>query len=258
MNLIWLETNGCSGNIISFLNSENPSFEFLRQKINITFSNSEMYPFGTKAMDAFFDTIEKGDYILVVEGAISTKDNGKYNIIGYYNDRYISALEAVKTASENAKYIISAGTCSCFGGISASYPNISDSKALSDIIPYKKIIKMPGCPVSGNWMASLLLNLVEGNEIQLDPIGRPIYLYGNTIHDFCERRTFFERNIFAKKVGDVGCYLKIGCVGPSTKAPCPYTRWNGYIKWPIGVNSPCIGCSSKDFPNYTLFKEDEV
>ncbi|CDF58570.1 hydrogenase small subunit [Thermobrachium celere] len=256
MELIWLEANGCSGNIISFLNSQNPSFGFLKQKINITFSNSDMYPYGEAAMEDFFKTVENGNYILVVEGAIATRENGKYNIIGYYNNQYVTALEAVKIASENAKYIISAGTCSCFGGISASDPNISESKALSEVIPNKMIIKMPGCPVSGNWMASLLLSLLENKAIELDPLGRPIYLYGNTVHDFCERRTFFERNIFAKKVGDIGCYLKIGCVGPSTKAPCPYTKWNGYIKWPIGVNSQCIGCTSKDFPNYTLFKEE--
>lgn len=256
MELIWLEANGCSGNIISFLNSQNPSFEFLKQRIDITFSNSEMYPFGKAAMEDFFKTVENGNYILVVEGAIATRENGKYNIIGYYNNQYVTALEAVKIASENAKYIISAGTCSCFGGISASDPNISESKALSEVIPNKKIIKMPGCPVSGNWIASLLLSLLENKTIELDPLGRPIYLYGNTVHDFCERRTFFERNIFAKKVGDIGCYLKIGCVGPSTKAPCPYTKWNGYIKWPIGVNSQCIGCTSKDFPNHTLFREE--
>ncbi|WP_443110785.1 hypothetical protein [Caloramator sp. mosi_1] len=85
-----------------------------------------------------FYTIENSEYILVVEGAISTRDNGKYNIIGYYKDRYITALEAVKAASENAKFIVSAGTCSCFGGISASYPNVSESKALSEVIPNKK------------------------------------------------------------------------------------------------------------------------
>lgn len=256
MNLIWLETNGCSGNIISFLNSQNPSFEFLKQRINITYSNSEMLPFGTKAMESFFKTIQEGNYILVVEGAISTRENGRYNIIGYYDNRYITALEAVKLASENASYIISAGTCSCFGGITAAPPNESESKPLSDIVS-KKIIKMPGCPVSGNWMASLLLNLLEGREIELDPLNRPLYLYGNTIHDFCERRSFFQREIFAKKPGDIGCYLKIGCIGPSTKAPCPYTRWNGYIKWPIGINSQCIGCAKKEFPNYDLNKEDE-
>lgn len=256
MNLIWLETNGCSGNIISFLNSQNPSFEFIRQKLNISYSNSEMYPFGKQAMENFFKTIEGNDYMLVVEGAISTGNNGNYTIIGYYNGKYITALDAVRLASKNAKYIIAAGTCACFGGISSAPPNESESVPLSDVVS-KRIIKMPGCPVSGNWMASLILNLIEGTEIELDPLGRPLYLYGYTIHDLCERRSFFQRNIFAKKPGDIGCYLKIGCIGPSTKAPCPYTKWNGYIKWPIGVNSQCIGCASKNFPNYNFFKEDE-
>ncbi|WDC83475.1 hypothetical protein PL321_12210 [Caloramator sp. mosi_1] len=49
-------------------------------------------------------------------------------------------------------------------------------------------------------MASLLLNLIEEKEIELDPIGRPLYLYANTIHDFCERRTFLKEIFLLKRL----------------------------------------------------------
>ena len=41
LNTIWLETTGCSGNIISFLNAGIPNaYDVLTSIVNLTFSNS--------------------------------------------------------------------------------------------------------------------------------------------------------------------------------------------------------------------------
>jgi Ni,Fe-hydrogenase I small subunit len=43
MNAIWMEVTGCSGNIISFLNSENPGiYDILTDIVNFTFNNTLM------------------------------------------------------------------------------------------------------------------------------------------------------------------------------------------------------------------------
>ena len=43
MNAIWLEVTGCSGNIISLLNSENPGlYDILTDIVNFTFNNTLM------------------------------------------------------------------------------------------------------------------------------------------------------------------------------------------------------------------------
>lgn len=81
MNLIWLEATGCSGNIISLLNAENPDVVYLLQEmVNLKYNNSLMYKEGEAAYEEFLDTLNT-DFILVVEGAVSTKENGLYHIL---------------------------------------------------------------------------------------------------------------------------------------------------------------------------------
>lgn len=70
-----------------------------------------------------------------------------------------------------------------------------------------------------------------------------------TIHDMCPRRSYFEKGIFATKLGEETCMIKLGCKGPKTKTDCPTRQWNGHVNWPIGNNTPCIGCAHSDFPD---------
>ena len=81
-------------------------------------------------------------------------------------------------------------------------------------------------------------------------MNRPILFYGVTIHDRCPRRSFFDNGIFAKKLGEQTCMFKLGCRGPVTRTDCPTRKWNGNVKnWPIGNNTPCIGCANYAFPD---------
>ena len=73
--------------------------------------------------------------------------------------------------------------------------------------------------------------------------------YSQTIHDRCERRSFFDKGVFAKKLGDGGCMFKLGCRGPVTPIDCPIRKWNGRVNWPVGSNTPCIGCAQFGFPD---------
>lgn len=73
--------------------------------------------------------------------------------------------------------------------------------------------------------------------------------YGSTIHDNCPRRSYFDKGIYAKKLGDKECMFKLGCRGPVTRTDCPIRRWNDRLNWPIGDNTPCIGCAHSGFPD---------
>lgn len=248
LNAIWLETTGCSGNIISFLNSENPYlYEVITDLINLTFDNSIMAAEGEAAYENFLNTLNT-EFILLVEGAISTKENGNYNIIANYKGKMITGYEAVLMAAEKAKYIVAVGTCASYGGISAARPNPSGSKSLKDALN-RPVIRLPGCPCHPDWIVGTIAHLVGYGVPELDVDGRPILFYGVTIHDNCTRRGFFEEGKFATRFGDPECMFRLGCRGPVTKTDCPRRKWNGYVNWPIGNSNNCIGCAGQYFPD---------
>lgn len=248
INAIWLEATGCSGNIISFANGENPGiFNVLTQLITLKFNNTLMSTEGEKAFEQFLDTLN-GEFILLVDGAVSTKENGLYNVIAHYRGNPVTALEAVKLAGEKAKYVIAVGTCASYGGISAAKPNPSESKSVKEVLN-REIIRVPGCPSQPDWVIGTLAHLIGFGMPELDEDGRPILFYGVTIHDNCTRRGYFDKKLFAKKIGDVECMFKLGCRGPVTKTDCPRRKWNGYVNWPVQANTPCIGCAQPYFPD---------
>ncbi len=94
--------------------------------------------------------------------------------------------------------------------------------------------------------------LVNGKAPELDAEGRPLFLYGQTVHDNCQRRGHFELGEFVEVFGDEAtakewCLYKVGCKGPVTYSPCGTTRWNGRISWCNAAGGPCIGCSEANF-----------
>ncbi|OBR90297.1 MULTISPECIES: hydrogenase small subunit [Clostridium] len=248
LNAIWLEVTGCSGNIISFLNSENPGLDYILEKlINLKYNNTLMTSEGEYAFKQFLDTLDT-EFILLVDGAVSTAQNGFYNIVANYEGKPVTALEAVKMAGEKAKYVLCVGTCASYGGISAARPNPSESKSVKEILN-REVIRLPGCPCHPDWVVGTLAHLVAFGKPQLDEDGRPLLFYGITIHDRCTRRGFFDNRIFAKKFGEDGCMFKLGCRGPVTKTDCPRRKWNGYVNWPVEDNTNCIGCANSRFPD---------
>lgn len=248
INLIWLEATGCSGNIISLLNAENPSVDFLlKEMTSLKYNNSLMSAEGDAAYQEFLDTLET-EFILAVEGAVSTRDNGLFNVIARYQGRAITAMEAVKSAGEKAKYVLSVGTCASFGGISAAAPNPSQCVSVPQFLN-REVIRVPGCPGHPDWVTGTIAHLLAFGMPELDELGRPVMFYGITIHDRCTRRSYFDRGIFATKIGDPECMFKLGCRGPITRTDCPVRQWNGYVNWPVEDNTPCIGCAGERFPD---------
>lgn len=248
LNAIWLESTGCSGNIISFLNGENPNaYETLTTIVNLTYSNSVMGEEGEAAYDRFLQTLNT-EFILLVDGAISTREEGAFCIVAYYQGRRITSYEAVRLAGEKAKYIIAVGTCASYGGISAARPNPSGSKSVSDALG-RSVIRLPTCPCHPDWVVGTVAHLSLYGVPELDSEGRPLLFYGTTIHDNCTRRGFFDKGYFASTFGEPGCMFHLGCRGPVTRSECPRRKWNGYVNWPVGNNTCCIGCAQAFWPD---------
>ncbi|MDS9470960.1 hydrogenase small subunit [Sporosarcina pasteurii] len=248
-NLIYLELNGCSGNIISLLNGQNPDFEYtLNSMVHLRYSNSLMAAEGEQAIEQLLTAMDE-EYILAVEGAVALKNNGLYNIIGSWKGEPLTGLQAAKMLGEKASHILAVGACATHGGVSAAKPNPTQSVGLQEVLPDKSIIKLPGCPVHPDWFLGTLAHLLLYGEPETDNLNRPLMFYSTLIHDRCPRRPFFDRGIFAEKLSDKTCLFKLGCRGPVTRVDCPTRQWNGHVNWPIGANTPCIGCASFGFPD---------
>lgn len=247
-NLIWLELTGCSGNIISLLDGANPDFKYLiSQMTHFIYDNSLLAAEGENAMNHLFSVLDN-DYILAVEGAVATKNNGYYNIIGRQNGKPVTALEAVKRLGEKAAYVIAIGACATHGGVSAARPNPAECVSVQSVLK-RKVIKLPGCPCHPDWFMGTLAHILLYGEPELDSRDRPLLFYSTLIHDRCPRRSYFDQGIFAEKLGEKTCMFKLGCRGPVTRIDCPIRQWNEYVNWPIEDDTPCIGCAQFGFPD---------
>ncbi|MCM1567552.1 MAG: hydrogenase small subunit [Dehalobacter sp. 4CP] len=248
--IIWLGTNTCAGDMLSLLNAKDPGYQELISSIaELRFDYLLGASEGSDAINVLDDLQKnhKAAYILVVEGSIPTRSNGLYSVIGYRNGKAWTALQAVRELGAEARYVVAAGTCAAFGGIYAAAPNPSKCVSLQAVLD-RKVINVPGCPINPEWMMGTLNHLIQYGEPALDDYSRPKLFYGETIHNLCQRRDYFDNSIFAAKPGEPWCMYKIGCKGPVTYADCPVRQWNGeHLSWPVKANTPCIGCASPEF-----------
>lgn len=212
-NLVWLELTGCSGNIISLLNGANPDFQYLiSQMVNMYYSNSLMAAEGEKAMQQLSDVMNT-DYILAVEGAVATKNNGFYNIIGRWNDKPLTALEAVKMLGGKASHVIAVGACATHGGVSAARPNPAECVSVQSVLN-RKVIKLTGCPCHPDWFMGTLAHILLYGEPELDNRDRPLLYYSTLIHDKCPRRIFLIEEFLQKSLVKKLVCLSLGAEVP--------------------------------------------
>jgi hydrogenase small subunit len=254
--VLWLQGQSCSGCSVSLLNTENPGpAEFLTEYISLKFHSTLSTATGEVAMNAINQTIEKGDFFLVVEGSVP-EGMPKACIIG--GELF---TEQLARAARKARAIVCAGTCSAFGGIPAAENNPTGSVSVPDFLQKRNInkplIRLPGCPVHPDWIVGTVAHIAAFGLPKLDDKNRPLMFYKRIVHDQCPRFTDYEREFFATKFGEPGCLFKLGCQGPVTHADCTIRKWNGGNTHCINSGAPCIGCASEhfahkaDFPFYT-------
>lgn len=249
--VIWEHFQECTGCTESFIRSDHPLVaDILLDNISLDYTDSLMAASGHGAEDAKQKSMKEnyGNYILVVEGAIPTKDGGVYCTVAGR-----TAVDILKESAAGAAAIITFGSCSALGGIQAAYPNPTGSVPVDEIIKDKPIIKVPGCPPIGEVMAGVVVHYVTFGTIpELDDLGRPKQFYGKRVHDSCYRRPYFDAGLFAETYDSDEakkgyCLYKAGCRGPVTYNACGFMEWNNGVSFPIKSGYPCIGCSEKGF-----------
>ena len=116
------------------------------------------------------------------------------------------------------------------------------------------IVNVPGCPVQpDNFMETLLYLLRQlaglAPLIPLDDAGRPTWLFGNTVHNGCDRAAYYEQADFAADYSSHKCLVKIGCWGPVVQCNVPKRGWMAGIGGCPNVGGICIGCTMPGFPD---------
>jgi len=255
--VVWLNGAGCTGCTVSFANSNYPGVdELVLDTVSVRYMETLMAASGTLSEAALADTIKnlKGKYVLILEGAIPTKDSGVYLKV---NGRPF--VDIIKEAADGAAYKVAMGTCATFGGIPAAGPNPTGCKGLKDVVG-GAVVNIPGCPGHPDWLVGTLVNiLLFGKVPELDQLGRPKMFYGKLIHDNCPRRAAYEEGKFIKNIGEEvpgieGCMGAKGCRGPVTYADCPHRQWNSGVSFCIKVSAPCAGCTEPTFPMQSLYE----
>jgi hydrogenase small subunit len=249
-SVIWLSFQECTGCTESLTRAHSPTVESLIfDSISLDYHHTLQAASGHAAEAAREAAMEEnfGQYLLVVDGSIPLDNPGYSTIAG------ISNLDMLTETAKGAAAIIAIGTCATYGGIPHANPNPTGAVSVKDIISDKPIINVPGCPPIPVVITGVLAHfLTFGTIPDLDHIGRPKVFYGQSIHDRCYRRPFYDKGQFAETFDDEGakkgwCLYKLGCKGPTTYNACATTKWNNATSFPIEAGHPCIGCSEPDF-----------
>jgi len=249
-SVIWLHFQDCTGCTETLLRTTAPDVAHLiLDVISLDYHETLMAASGAQAEAALKSAIEEnaGKFVLVIEGAIPTRDDGVFMELGGK-----PAIQVAKEVSAQAAAVIAIGSCASWGGVPSADPNPTGAMGIDSVISGKPIINLPGCPPNPyNLLAVVLEYVTMGRLPELDDFKRPKFAYERVIHENCPRRAHFDAGRFATAFGDEGhrkgwCLYKLGCKGPVTHASCSTRHFNEIPGvWPIGCGIPCLGCTEK-------------
>ena len=245
--LIWRQFQDCAGNSEAILRSSHPDVaQVVLETLAWNYHELIMAGSGEQAEAMSTDAVKKlkGEYIAVIEGAIPTGD-------GYCTVGGRSALDLAREVAGNAKFTLAVGACAWDGGLVQHGP--TGGRGIGDVVPEANVVNLGGCPHNPANTVAVLVHYLTFKEMPaLDQYNRPLFAYGDLIHDQCERRAYFDAGLFVEEWGDEGhrkghCLYKMGCKGPAATYNCPNVRWNDGTSWPIEAGANCIACASHDF-----------
>ncbi|MCI2242176.1 hydrogenase small subunit [Adlercreutzia faecimuris] len=250
--VIWIEGASCTGCTESFAQIETPDVAtVVLDLISLNYSETLSAAAGHSVEEAKAQTIEAGNYILVYEGAVLEGWGG--NALRVAGEVGTAALV---DAAKSANAVVALGSCAVNGGWCAAHPNPSNAMGVQEYL--KKagveatVVNVPGCPANPEWLMSVLVDVVVMKDpslllARLNDMAMPNDIFGQTIHDNCERRGHFENGEFVYEFGSEEeakgyCLYPLGCRGPQTKSNCGVILWNNRRSWCVQAGAPCIGC----------------
>ena len=275
VHVLWITAGlGCDGDSIAITAATQPSLEDLVRGAIPGLPRMHLYhpvlayEVGDDFLAAFHDAADgKLDpFVLVVEGSIPNeriKEEGYWAALG--TDRAtgqpITTCTWIDRLAPRAWAVVAIGTCAAYGGIHAMAGNPTGCMGLPDYLGWDwrsgadlPVVCVPGCSVQPDNFMEVLLYLLRhaagsAPAIPLDDLMRPTWLFGNTVHEGCDRAGFYEQADFATGYGAPTCIVKLGCWGPVVQCNVGKRGWMNGIGGCPNVGGVCIGCTMPGFPD---------
>ena len=283
LDILWITAGlGCDGDTIAMTAATQPSIEdvvlgAIPRIPEVTLHNPVLaYEVGDDFLDPFHRAAQGklGPFLLVVEGSIPDETNKQ---AGYWaamgtdpaTGQPITTCEWLERLAPHAWAIMAAGTCATYGGIHAVAGNPTGCMGVPDFLGWDwrsragiPIVCVPGCPVQpDNFMETLLYLLYQAAGhapmIPLDDCLRPRWLFGQTVHETCDRGGYYEQADFDEQYGRPKCIVKLGCWGPVVRCNVGKRGWMGGVGGCPNVGGICIGCTMPGFPDKFMPFMDE-
>ncbi len=244
VHAFWIAGMSCDGCSIAAVGATQPSVESLMLGSVPGMPKLILHHpvLAVEAGDAFMEPFHKAargelgaPFVIACEGsianeAIAAASGGYWSGLGARmvdgESQPIPSAEWVARLSKHAAAVVAVGTCAAWGGVPAAIGNPTDAMAVMDFLgeDYRSdyglpVINIPGCAPQGDnfteTVAAILLFLQGiGPLPAFDELGRPEWLFGETVHRGCTRAGYYEEGVFAEQYGDKECLVEVGCWGP--------------------------------------------
>jgi hydrogenase small subunit len=273
--LIWLGGASCEGCTVSVTGATHPKVEQLLAGAIPGLPRVELIHslLSTESGPAWIENLlmaERGQldapYVVTWEGSVmdeSIAGEGSWSGLGEdpVTGRQVTTTEWLERLAPGAAALIAIGTCAAWGGIPAAVGNPTGARGVTEHLGdgYRSaagvpIVNIPGCaPLGDNYteaVAALLLHLNGlAPQPELDALGRPAWLFSDTVHSTCNRLRYYEDGVFSVTPGGSTCLVELGCWGPIVQ--CNINE-RGAVDGHGGcmtMGGICIGCTMPGFPD---------
>ena len=211
-------------------------------------------------------------YVVVYEGSIAderiaARSGGYFSAMGveeragFAQPQPVPTAEWLKRLAPGAAAVMAIGTCATWGGVPSAEGNPTGAMSVMDYLGKDfrsalglPVVNIPGCaPVGDNFtetvFAVLLFLQGLGPLPTFDELGRPAWLFTETVHQGCTRAGYYEEGIFARDYGDPQCLVEIGCWGPVVNCNIVKRGAINHMGGCMKAGGVCIGCTMPGFPD---------
>jgi hydrogenase small subunit len=281
IHVYWLAGMSCDGCTISVAGATNPGIEGLLAGVVPAMPKVILHhpvlsvEAGAEFVKSFADAWEGklgAPYVVVFEGSVADeriagRTGGYFSAMGVEAVEGVEGPQPVPTATwlrrlaPGAAATIAIGTCATWGGVPSAEGNPTGAMSLMDYLgkDYRSafglpVINIPGCAPQGDnftetVFAVLLFLQGLGPLPTFDELGRPAWLFRDTVHHGCSRAGFYEEGLFAEHYGDPECLVEIGCWGPIVNCNIVQRGAINHMGGCMRAGGVCIGCTMPGFPD---------